>query len=158
MAAKYHCPQCKCRFVEWGAAKLEFKCPTEGCNHTKLILLQNPRYANIKTASTGRRSKKTVLAVSNPEDSILAQTDSINDDDVVADAASDQDEDDFGDACDLNPEKEMVVFEYVETERNLPVGDTKGKKEKSKAQKQKVAKDLTAAKKKQDKLPKSNKP
>lgn len=41
------------------------------------------------------------------------------------------------------------------TVRSLLMGDTKGKKEKSKAQKQKAVKDTNAAKMKKDKAPKS---
>ena len=62
-------------------------------------------------------------------------------------------------------EEEPVILEKetAETEscrpdkikRSLPVGDTKGKKEKSKAQKQKSVKDANAAKVKKDKAPKS---
>ena len=93
-----------------------------------------------------------MIAIENPEDNIVEQSDNFND------AAGDLDEDDFGDEDNLISEKEKVVFGYDETERSLAVGDTKGKKEKSKARKQKAAKDMTTAKKKQDKLPKSHKP
>ncbi|NLV46864.1 MAG: hypothetical protein GXY07_20480 [Candidatus Hydrogenedentes bacterium] len=38
MVKKYHCPNCGRKFIEEGARKLNFKCPTEGCNHATLIL------------------------------------------------------------------------------------------------------------------------
>ena len=37
MPIKYHCPSCNRRFVDWGAEKLEFKCPD--CEGEKLILV-----------------------------------------------------------------------------------------------------------------------
>lgn len=37
MPIKYHCPSCNRRFVDWGAEKLEFKCPD--CEGEKLVLV-----------------------------------------------------------------------------------------------------------------------
>lgn len=37
MPLKYHCPNCGRKFIEEGARKLDFKCPTEGCDQEKLI-------------------------------------------------------------------------------------------------------------------------
>ncbi|HPO15368.1 MAG TPA: hypothetical protein PLI09_18135 [Candidatus Hydrogenedentes bacterium] len=49
MPVKYQCPKCERRFVEWGAQKLNFKCPT--CPNVELVkmggaegqLVQPPR-------------------------------------------------------------------------------------------------------------------
>lgn len=38
MAVKYYCPKCGRRFVDWGAEKLEYKCPSETCEGEPLIL------------------------------------------------------------------------------------------------------------------------
>ncbi len=37
MAVKYYCPLCGRRFVDWGAEKLQYKCPSETCNEEPLI-------------------------------------------------------------------------------------------------------------------------
>jgi|GEM_PF-2190407 len=38
MGKKYHCPNCGSRFVEFGAKKLDYKCPNAECGEERLIL------------------------------------------------------------------------------------------------------------------------
>ena len=167
MAVKYHCPTCGRCFVEWGAIKLEFKCP-EACNHAGLVLPGTDN-TNIGVKPKPKRAKKTLVPITNPEDRLseldadIVDHDSNDTDTVINNNPydDDSDDDDGDDDDDDDPiilEKETAATESHpsdKTRRSQPVGDTKGKKEKSKAQKQKSAKDATAAKIIKDKAPKS---
>ncbi len=71
MAVKYFCPKCERRFVEWGAQKLDFKCPTEECEQETLVLVgstdldgeDKPKAKRVKKA-------KSIVPLTNPEDDI----------------------------------------------------------------------------------------
>lgn len=166
MDIKYHCPTCGRIFVEWGAVKLEFKCPTEACSHAELVL---PEAAanSIVAKPKSKRTKKTIMPIANPEERISElDRDLVDDDNNNLDAAADIEtyDDNIDDDIVVDDDEPVILEEEaVETEsypsdktkRSQPVGDTKGKKEKSKAQKQKSVKDATAAKVKKDKAPKS---
>ncbi len=41
MAIKYYCPKCHKRFVEWGAKKSGFKCPSLDCSLEELKLMDS---------------------------------------------------------------------------------------------------------------------
>lgn len=166
MAVKYHCPTCGRSFVDWGAIKLEFKCPTEGCSHAALVL-PGVGTTNIGVKPKSKRSKKTLVPITNPEERISElDADAVDDDsnnlDAVVNNEVYDDDDDVDDDVD-DDEPIILEEETAETEsdpsdkakRSKPVGDTKGKKEKDKAQKQKSAKNATSAKIKKDKAPKS---
>jgi hypothetical protein len=160
LAAKYHCPMCGRRFVEWGAQNLEFKCPGEGCDQAVLVL-PGTGNDNIGVKPKSKRSKKTPVPVTNPEDRVRElDAELIDEDGDCLDAENDDNvyEEDEEDEEAVILEKETAKTESCQpdkTKRSLPVGDTKGKKEKSKAQKQKSVKDANTAKVKKDKAPKS---
>ena len=70
MAVKYHCPACGRRFVEWGAKKMEFICPSEGCDQVKLILSDSDSFSVEAKPKTKRtRRSKSIVPVTNPEES-----------------------------------------------------------------------------------------
>ena len=159
MAAKYRCPACGRSFVEWGAKNLNFKCPTESCGQTALVL-PGEGSDNIGVKPKSRRSKKTPTPITNPEDRMEDLDASLLENDDGLDTENDEDvyEEEEEEEEPVILEKETAETESCRPDkikRSLPVGDTKGKKEKSKAQKQKSVKDANAAKVKKDKAPKS---
>ena len=71
MAVKYFCPNCERRFVEWGAQKLDFKCPTEGCEQKTLLLLGSADLDGEDKPKAKRPKKaKSIVPLTNPEDDI----------------------------------------------------------------------------------------
>lgn len=56
MPAKYQCPKCERRYVEWGAEKFGFKCPN--CVETELIRIGAIEQTSAKSASLKRRPRK----------------------------------------------------------------------------------------------------
>lgn len=82
MAVKYFCPKCGRRFVEWGAQKLEFKCPTETCDEEPLVLpgaveLEADEKPKVKRA----KKAKSIVPLTNPEDDIAEMDDGFIDGD-----------------------------------------------------------------------------
>lgn len=65
MPVKYYCPKCDRRFVDWGAEKLGFVCPT--CDGEQLIQVgaqeSGPAKPSLKRKSSKKAPKETV-----PED------------------------------------------------------------------------------------------
>lgn len=64
MGVKYHCPKCGKRFVDWGAKKLEFKCPD--CEDGQLVRFggpesKPPKRPSLKRAASRAKPKKEEL-------------------------------------------------------------------------------------------------
>jgi hypothetical protein len=58
VAVKYYCPKCGRRFVDWGAEKLRFKCPSESCEEQELVLSGSEASDAVDAAHKEKRSKK----------------------------------------------------------------------------------------------------
>ncbi len=58
MTVKYYCPKCGRRFVDWGAEKLGFKCPSETCEGEPLVLPGAESPEAISAMQKIKRSKK----------------------------------------------------------------------------------------------------
>lgn len=58
MVAKYQCPKCERRFVEWGAEKLDFKCPH--CTDGILVRVGARPAAAIQSPKLKRRPAKAI--------------------------------------------------------------------------------------------------
>lgn len=58
MAVKYYCPKCGRRFVDWGAEKLGFKCPSETCDGAELILPGTESAETMDASQKAKRVKK----------------------------------------------------------------------------------------------------
>ena len=108
MAEKYYCPTCGCRYIDWGAEKLDFKCPTEGCEQNTLLLVGSDAGAKIEKPKRKRAAKsKTIVPRSKPQKTTSKKdADLDTDNDTVPaddddDAVSDADENKPGE-----PEKE----------------------------------------------------
>ena len=56
MAIKYHCKKCERRFIDWGAEKLDFKCPD--CEGEELVRTSLANGKPAKKPSLKRRPKK----------------------------------------------------------------------------------------------------
>jgi hypothetical protein len=56
MPVKYQCPKCERRFVEWGAQKLNFKCPT--CPDEELVRLGGIEGQTLQPPRLKRRAAK----------------------------------------------------------------------------------------------------
>lgn len=56
MPAKYQCPKCERRFVEWGARKLNFKCPS--CRGEELVRLGGVEGQILQPPRLKRRAQK----------------------------------------------------------------------------------------------------
>jgi phage FluMu protein Com len=61
MPLKFHCPKCNRRFVEWGAEKLDFKCPE--CEDQTLVRLGSPEDRPSRRPSLKRAPRKPVVEV-----------------------------------------------------------------------------------------------
>jgi len=107
VAEKYHCPTCGRRFVEWGAKKMEFICPSEGCDHVKLILSDSDSMSvEAKPKSKRTRRSKSIVPVTNPEES----PSELDNEFSLADAHDFSDETDK-DIDDVDDEDEPVILE-----------------------------------------------
>lgn len=101
MADKYHCTSCGRRFVDWGAKKLEFKCPTSDCNQSDLLLLDSDNFLT-ETKPKAKRSvkRKTPVLIANPEEKASElddKSDFTEDHDLAEGVDSEADDDDSDD-------------------------------------------------------------
>ena len=71
MAVKYQCPKCDRRFVEWGAQKLEVKCPNDG---EDLLRVGTAIDMPPTTMSLKRRPKKIDTRTALYDDDVDAST------------------------------------------------------------------------------------
>jgi len=68
VAVKYICPKCGRRFVDWGAEKLQFMCPTEECKGATLVLLgSNDEDQEERPTLKRSRKRKAVVPHVAPE-------------------------------------------------------------------------------------------
>jgi hypothetical protein len=107
---KYHCLKCGCCFVDWGAKKLNFKCPTEGCDQAEMILLLS-KYHYMENKPKTKSSKKIAIPIANPEDNILERDNSfaVLDDNKLDDLSDCELDDDDDDDEQMNLEKEKTA-------------------------------------------------
>ena len=61
VAVKYICPKCGRRFVDWGAEKLQYKCPSEACKEEPLVLLGSDEEAQEDRPPLKRSRKRKFL-------------------------------------------------------------------------------------------------
>jgi predicted nucleic acid-binding Zn-ribbon protein len=64
MVVKYQCPACSKRFVEWGAQKIDFKCPD--CEEEKLVLMGPSESAATAKKKPSLRKRKTAARKPKP--------------------------------------------------------------------------------------------
>lgn len=79
MPVKYECPRCEKRFVEWGAQKLKFKCPT--CDGEELIRVGSGEDRPVKKPTLRKRAKAP--AKGKGEEVIAAVPDAGDDEEYV---------------------------------------------------------------------------
>ncbi|HOH28061.1 MAG TPA: hypothetical protein PLC40_00165 [Candidatus Hydrogenedentes bacterium] len=65
MVVKYYCPKCGRRFVDWGAEKLGFKCPSDTCEEAELVILGSKSSETSGSSQKVKRSKKRKSIVPN---------------------------------------------------------------------------------------------
>lgn len=65
MAVKYYCPKCGRRFVDWGAEKLGFKCPSDTCEGEELVLVGAESSEVVSSVQKVKRAKKRKAIVPN---------------------------------------------------------------------------------------------
>ena len=70
MAVKYHCRKCGKRFVEWGAQKLNFKCPD--CKDEELVRVGLSEGKAVKRPAAKRRVRRALPVVHATEEEVLA--------------------------------------------------------------------------------------
>lgn len=58
MADKYICTKCGRKYVDWGAKKLDFKCPTEGCAENLLVLLGSSEASLLEISAKSKATKR----------------------------------------------------------------------------------------------------
>ena len=70
VAQKYYCPKCGRKFIEWGAQKLDFKCPGKECDgeHLKLIDPKTLEAVEKPKTKKPRKKKERVVPVSSDFD------------------------------------------------------------------------------------------
>lgn len=106
VAVKYICPKCGRRFVDWGAEKLQYKCPTEECNEETLVLpgASDEDQEERPALKKSRKRKTAVPAVASALDIVEMDGTFIE---------SDNDDVDEDDEEDTSPEEEAVVTKKV---------------------------------------------
>lgn len=104
MPVKYECPKCEKRFVEWGAEKLNFKCPN--CEEEPLVRVGALDDRPVRKPTLRKRAK---VEKTRDAKSVSAPVDGADDDDVVDEPEEEEvviglgadllvkDEDDFDD-------------------------------------------------------------
>ncbi|HDP36241.1 MAG TPA: hypothetical protein ENN29_14180 [Candidatus Hydrogenedentes bacterium] len=104
MAVKYICPKCGRRFVDWGAEKLDFKCPTEECEGETLVLPGSGDDEHDERPVLKRSKKRKAIVPPVVSDMDIAEMDGtfIESDDVDVD---DEEEEE----ADVEEEEEVVV-------------------------------------------------
>lgn len=79
MPAKYECPRCEKRFVEWGAEKLNFKCPT--CTGEQLVRVGSSDDRPVKRPTLRKRAAK--VARVRDEEVVVPVPDAVEDEEFV---------------------------------------------------------------------------
>lgn len=121
MAIKYFCPKCDRKFVEWGAEKLGFKCPS--CTDETLLKVGfNPEEKVAKKPTLKRRTKKVALPDAE-EEVLVPDIDDFSDDydassDIYLESATSLRDD----AIVLDEDEDEVVADEIEDDGGLPVG------------------------------------
>ena len=69
MAIKYHCRKCGKRFVEWGAAKLNYKCPN--CETEELVRVGPSEEKSTKRQSLKRKPRRSIPAAHIAEEELI---------------------------------------------------------------------------------------
>lgn len=101
-AKKYHCRKCGRRFIDWGAEKLNFKCPD--CDGEELVRVGGVIDGSAKRPSLRRKVRRPVVPVPLGEEDVL-----------------------MGDMEDLDveqPEEEDTFYVAEEEEKTVPELDT----------------------------------
>jgi DNA-directed RNA polymerase subunit RPC12/RpoP len=81
MAIKYHCRKCGKRFVEWGAAKLNYKCPS--CDNEELVRVGPSEEKVARRQSLKRKPRRpTVAARASEQDLIVPDIEQIEAEEV----------------------------------------------------------------------------
>ncbi|HOV61055.1 MAG TPA: hypothetical protein PK349_08340 [Candidatus Hydrogenedentes bacterium] len=70
MAGKYYCPKCHRKFIDWGAEKVGFRCPSKGCDGEPLKLIDPKTLENMEKPKVKKpkRKKERVVPVSSEYD------------------------------------------------------------------------------------------
>ncbi len=125
VAVKYICPKCGRRFVDWGAEKLNFKCPTEECAEETLVLLgsesadleDKPKLKRVRKAKVAPDISGADMDIAGIDDAFIDSMDA-DDMDVDDDEEEDDDEDipkpvvvraDVVEDLDLDEDKDAVI-------------------------------------------------
>lgn len=117
MAVKYYCPKCGRRFVEWGAQKLDFKCPSEDCAEQALSQVGASELDAEEKQKVKRVKKaKSIVPLVNPEDEVSELGDSFLGGDDAADMDDDED-------VEEEEEEEEVVTPVVDDEDGAGIID-----------------------------------
>jgi len=101
-AKKYHCRKCGRRFIDWGAEKLNYKCPD--CDGEELVRVGGVIDGSTKRPSLRRKVRRPVVPVPLGEEDVL-----------------------MGDVEDLDveqPEEEDSFYVAEEEEKTVPELDT----------------------------------
>lgn len=113
MAVKYYCPKCGRRFVDWGAEKLGYKCPSETCDGEDLILPGTESAETLDASQKAKRAKKrkAILPV------------------VSSDIDLPEMEDDFSEGVDLDMDEDVDEDEDEDEDIGPVVADAEGSDE-----------------------------
>lgn len=107
MAIKYHCRKCGKRFVEWGAAKFEFKCPD--CEGEELVRVGGAEEVSAKRPTLKRRVRRPLAAVPvNDEDFMEEEREEIVPEDFEAEPPIFVDEDEESAPAPLDDEESLL--------------------------------------------------
>lgn len=125
MAVKYFCPKCGRRFVEWGAQKLDFKCPTEKCGEEPLLVLGSQEMEAIEGPKIKRVKKsKAPLPVSAPDFDMSDMDDPyMGGDELDVDEEGEIEEEEEVEALVVEDDEVVVLDEAVVVDEDAEEGD-----------------------------------
>lgn len=123
MAVKYYCPKCGRRFVDWGAEKLGFKCPSDTCEGEELVLIGSKASdASGSTQKVKRAKKRKSILPGLASDIDITEMEEgfVEDMDLV----EEEEEEELGEEDELEEEGVLpVIVDEVEAEVEAIVDD-----------------------------------
>jgi len=117
MAVKYHCRKCGKRFVDWGAEKLEYKCPD--CDDEELVRIGSAEDKPVKRPSLKRKVPRPPKpAPAEEEDFGIEENEPAEDEDIYEDEEEELEEEEEEAEVAAESEEEETEEEAKEEEES----------------------------------------
>lgn len=123
MAVKYHCRKCGKRFIDWGAEKLDFKCPE--CEEEELVRVGSAEDKAVKRPSLKRKVRRAPPPPPAEEEEFGGEeTEPTEDEDVLEEDQEAEEVEEAGEgeeAGEEAEEEEEAEFEDIDHSRSEDV-------------------------------------